>query len=155
MTSILLYRCRTSLGLLQKELAANLGWDPPVISALETGRLHFTGYHVDRLTEFFFGKPKPKLASPGRVYWDQPRSPIYNLSYPREMMLLPAPDKACILNMEEECAKLQAAQSHLPDIDQTDIVTHAQYAAIKKSIPKNTLFRYSETMPSVGDIILP
>jgi len=159
MNGLALREIRTRMGLTQSELGKLLQMRPDIISVLERGG-YITDYDMVKIDRFFLGEPV-KISAPvvKRDKLNQPRSPVYNLIYPKEMKLQPLSEEACEKIMLEEMgflywepnAKLHIEESEKPN--ELTIAAHAQYVALKKRTPKDTRFSYSEITPSVGDIL--
>lgn len=129
------------------ELAKAILIEPKWIRYMENG-FEVEPYYAKKIDQFFFVTMKPLVLietmkrNTNEIYFDQPCSSNYYFSYPKEMMLHPL--------SETTCAKLIDAESDQPKGN--DIAPHASFAATKPLILKNTLFLYTETMPSVGDM---
>lgn len=144
MNGIALKNFRERLKMSIYELANAIPIQVRWINYIEAG-LDVDPYFAKKIDQFFFGTVNSliltKTINPNEIYLEQPRSPNYNFCYPIEMMLNP-------IN-EDVCVKLTDAKNQTERTG--DIAIHVVRRNIKNVSLKNTLFRYSETTPSVGD----
>lgn len=87
---------RNKYGLTVEALSKHIGVEVKFINRFESG-LELEAYEMRKLDEFFLGRIK-RVTLPAiswSIHWDQPRSPVYNLSYPKEMLVRPYDDDFC------------------------------------------------------------
>ena len=132
-----LFYFRLKHGLSRAQLGAIIGRHAYYIQSLENNKWgDKIPFEVFTTLMEWARKPEVEQEFP------QPPSPIYGLSYPSEMCLNPIP--------REQCAQLNTAADHPNEIEQFAEI--AVPSGIRRRTPKDTRFRYSDKMLSVGDI---